>query len=213
MNLHKTLRLLIVEDDFMVRAAIRKRVEDLGHEVAGEALDGRQAVEMTGALRPDAVLMDVEMPGMDGLEATRRIYESCPAPVIMLTAYDEPELVKRAGEFGAGAYLVKMPKAQDLERAVAIAIARFDDMMALRRLNAELRERNEALQAALGEVKRLSGLLPICANCKKIRDDDGYWQDVAVYIRDRSEAEFTHGICPVCVQELYPELSLPSRPR
>jgi hypothetical protein len=64
-----------------------------------------------------------------------------------------------------------------------------------------------SLQNALSEVKKLSGLLPICANCKKIRDDQGYWQDVAVYIRDHSEAEFTHGICPDCYIELYPELA------
>lgn len=64
-----------------------------------------------------------------------------------------------------------------------------------------------SLQHALSEVKKLSGLLPICANCKKIRDDQGYWQDVAVYIRDHSEAEFSHGICPDCYVELYPELA------
>jgi PAS domain S-box-containing protein len=64
-----------------------------------------------------------------------------------------------------------------------------------------------SLQNALSEVKKLSGLLPICANCKKIRDDQGYWQDVAVYIRDHSEAEFSHGICPDCYVELYPELA------
>ena len=109
---------------------------------------------------------------------------------------------------GAGAYLVKMPNAREIERAVAIATARFDDMMKLRRLNGELQERNEQLEAALNKVKQLSGLLPICANCKKIRDDDGYWQDVAVYIRDHSEADFTHGLCPICIKVLYPELQL-----
>ena len=78
-------------------------------------------------------------------------------------------------------------------------------MIELRRLNAELQARNEELQAALGQVKILSGLLPICAHCKKIRDDEGYWQDVAIYIRDHSEAEFSHGLCPDCAQELFPE--------
>ncbi len=68
------------------------------------------------------------------------------------------------------------------------------------------RLKNVELQAALEQVKQLSGLLPICANCKKIRDDTGYWQDVAVYIRDHSEAEFSHGICPDCMEELYPEI-------
>jgi transcriptional regulator with GAF, ATPase, and Fis domain len=81
-----------------------------------------------------------------------------------------------------------------------------DDMLILRRLNAELEE-------AMTQVKLLGGLLPICSNCKKIRDDDGYWQDVAVYIRDHSEAEFTHGICPECIKKLYPDLAEDVRPK
>ena len=68
-----------------------------------------------------------------------------------------------------------------------------------------LRERNE-LQEALSEIKTLSGLLPICASCKKIRDDKGYWNQIEAYIRDRSEAEFSHSICPECAKHLYPEL-------
>ena len=69
-----------------------------------------------------------------------------------------------------------------------------------------LRERNE-LQEALSEIKTLSGLLPICASCKKIRDDKGYWNQIEAYIRDRSEAEFSHSICPECAKHLYPELA------
>ena len=68
------------------------------------------------------------------------------------------------------------------------------------------RVKNVELQAALDKIKQLSGMLPICANCKKIRDDKGYWHDVAVFIRKHSEADFSHGICPECAGELYPEL-------
>ncbi len=68
-----------------------------------------------------------------------------------------------------------------------------------------LQAKNEQLQQALDQVKQLSGLLPICSNCKKIRNDEGYWQDVSGYIGDHSEAEFTHGICPNCARELYSE--------
>src|SRR6185503_10306114 len=122
-----------------------------------------------------------------------------PTPVVMLTAYETPALVKQAASIaGAGAYLIKPPKARELERAITIALARFDDLMALRRLN-------EELQAALAKVKILSGLLPICASCKKIRDDGGYWQQVEVYISEHSEAEFTHGLCPDCLLKLYPD--------
>ena len=180
-------------------------VESLGYTVAGKAPDGRQALEMTRLLHPDVVLMYIEMPEMDGLESSLHIHQTHPTPVVILTAYDTPELVKRAGEAGAGAYLIKMPRAREIERAVAIATARFGDMLEMRRLNDELQSRNKSLQAALDKVKQLSGLLPICANCKKIRDDEGYWQDVAVYVRDHSEADFSHGLCPDCAKVLYPD--------
>ncbi len=199
------ISVLIAEDDFIVSEMIQREVENLGYTIVGKAPDGRQAVEMTRSLQPDVVLMDIKMPDMDGLEATLRIYQTCPTPVVILTAYDTPDLVKQASEVGAGAYLVKMSNAREIERAITIAIARFDDMIALRRLNAELQSHSEQLQAALDKVKQLSGLLPICANCKKIRDDEGYWQDVAVYIRDHSEVEFSHGLCPDCAKALYPE--------
>jgi hypothetical protein len=105
-----------------------------------------------------------------------------------------------------GAYLVKPPDEHQLERAITVAMARFADMMALKRLNAELEQKNLALQAALDKVKLLSGMLPICASCKKIRDDQGYWQEVEIYVRDHSEADFSHGLCPDCIRRLYPEL-------
>jgi hypothetical protein len=92
-----------------------------------------------------------------------------------------------------------------MERAITIALARFGDMMQLRHLNAELEARNQALQEALDKVNTLSGLLPICANCKKIRDDSGYWQQVEIYIQNHAEVEFSHGICPDCMKKLYPD--------
>ena len=134
----KVTRVLIVEDDFMVREMIKGRVQEAGYKVIGEAGDGAEAVIMVNNLRPDVVLMDVEMPETNGIEATRLIYNSCPTPVVMLTAYDTPELVEQAGQAGAGAYLVKPPRTDEIERAVTIAVTRFNDMMNLRQLNAEL---------------------------------------------------------------------------
>ena len=190
---------LIVEDDPMVGEMIQGLLEDIGYTVAGKAIDGLQAIEMTQSLQPDVVLMDIKMPNMDGIEATRHIYESCPTPVVVLTAHETPKLVEGASAAGVGAYLVKPSNTREMERAIAIAIARFDDLMELRRLNAEL-------QDTLARIKTLSGLLPLCSSCKKIRDDDGYWHQVEVYIRDHSEAEFSHGLCPECAKKLYPEI-------
>lgn len=202
----KNVSVLIAEDDFIISETIQQELEQLGYNVLGKAADGRQAVDMTRSLQPDVVLMDIKMPDMDGLEATHQISKFCPTPVVILSAYDTPDLAKQAGEVGAGAYLVKMPTAKEMERAIIIASVRFENTMHLQRLNSEIHNRNEELQAALGRVKVLSGMLPICCNCKKIRDDDDYWHEVADYIREHSDAEFTHGICPDCAKELYSEL-------
>jgi AmiR/NasT family two-component response regulator len=202
--MQKDVRVLIAEDDSLVSEMIQGLLEDIKYTIAGKATDGQQAIEMVHSLQPDVVLMDIEMPRLNGLEATQRIYERCPTPVVILTAYETPELLEKASKAGAGAYLVKPPTIRQVERAIVIAMARFEDMMKLNRLNNELQARNEALQAALTQIKTLSGLLPICSNCKKIRDDEGYWQQVEIYIAEHSEAEFSHGLCPDCMQELYP---------
>jgi AmiR/NasT family two-component response regulator len=191
------IRALIAEDDALIAEVVAAELEKIGVEVVGKASDGQQAITFTETLQPDVVLMDINMPEMDGLEAARRIQEHCPTPVIVLTVHSVPEMVQEAAAAGVGAYLVKPPKGHELERAITIARARFADLMELRRLNAEL-------QDALAKVKMLRGMLPICANCKKIRDDKGYWHQVEIFIRDHSEAELSHGICPDCMLVLYP---------
>lgn len=206
MRIHSLIRVLIVEDDPMVGEMIRGMLEESGYIVVGHALDGCQAIELVLAHHPDVVLMDLEMPGMNGIESAQQIHHRYPTPVVILTAYENQELVEQASAAGVGAYLVKPPDEHQLERAITVAMARFADMMALKRLNAELEQKNLALQAALDKVKLLSGMLPICASCKKIRDDQGYWQEVEIYVRDHSEADFSHGLCPDCIRRLYPEL-------
>lgn len=211
-SLKKDIRVLIAEDDYLVGEMIRGMLLEMGYVIIGQASDGLEATELTQSLQPDIVLMDIKMPDMDGLQATRLIHERNPTPVVVLTAYETSELLQEASAAGVGAYLVKPPNPHDMDRAITIALARFKDMIELRRLNTELQQRYEErdklvqeLQAALGKVKTLSGLLPICASCKKIRDDQGYWNQIEVYIRDHSEAEFTHGLCPECARKHYPE--------
>ncbi|MBU0490804.1 MAG: diguanylate cyclase [Chloroflexi bacterium] len=134
-------RVLIAEDSTLIRQGLRSILEEQGYVVVGEAQNGRQAVDLAHSLRPDAILMDLDMPEMNGLEATRQIQSTCPTPVVVLTVHDSPEVVQQASAAGAGAYLVKPPDPQELERALIVATARFADMIELRRLNAMLQVR------------------------------------------------------------------------
>ncbi|MBP8001051.1 MAG: hybrid sensor histidine kinase/response regulator [Chloroflexi bacterium] len=147
MSLTQSIRVLIAEDDFLVGEMVNGLLTEMGYQVVGETNNGAEAITLTQTLHPDVVVMDIEMPRMNGLDAAGHIYEECPTPVVILTAYETPELVQRAGSAGVGAYLVKPPNARDLERAITIARARFADILQLRGLNGALQEQNEELNA------------------------------------------------------------------
>lgn len=200
--------LLIVEDNLKNLKVLLGLLKDRGFNLV-IAKSGEEALERAGQLLPDVILLDIRMPGMDGFETCRRLKASemtCEIPIIFMTALTDVESKLKGFEVGGVDYVTKPVEYQEV-------IARLNAHLTIRRLqkslvekNAELQTKNEQLQQVLDQVKSLSGLLPICANCKKIRNDQGYWQDVAVYIRDHSEADFTHGICPDCIQKLYPDL-------
>lgn len=192
-------KILVAEDDPLVAEMVISLLEKLGYTVIGQAFNGQQAVEMTHQLRPNLVLMDIAMPELNGIEAAGQIAELCPTPVVILSAFNAIEVVEDASMAGVGGYVVKPPRARELDRAITIALARFDDLMQLRRLNRELTE-------TLQQIKTLSGLLPICTFCKKVRTDDGYWQQVEVYIQNRTEARFTHGLCQDCAKVMFPDI-------
>ncbi len=208
MKEQKQIRVLVAEDDFMVSKSITRILNDIGYEQVGLASNGEEAVEMTLSLQPDVILMDINMPKLDGLQAASQIQENSPSPIVILTAYDSQDLVKEASKSGVGAFLIKPPDAFEIERAVTIAMARHNDLMELSRINKELQIRKEELEKALAEIKTLRGILPICSHCKKIRDDKGYWNQIESYIHEHSEAEFSHSICPECAKKYYPELDI-----
>ena len=206
------VRVLVAEDDYVVSEEIRRAIKAVGYEYAGLASTGEEAVKMVSTLRPDVVLMDIQLPGIDGLEAARLIQLEHPTPVVVLTAHESQDFVDKAAEMGIAAYLTKPPQADDIERAVTIALARHHDLVELGRLYSEVsvanlqwESTNRELERALEEIKTLRGILPLCSFCKKIRNDDGFWEQVDVYISTRTEAEISHGICPDCLRGQYPE--------
>ena len=144
----RPLEFLIVEDDPLASRLIASQLEDLGHQIVGQAHNGPNAVELTADLLPDVVLMDLQMPdpetGQDdpraGIKAALKIQDRCPTPVVVLTAYDVSDMIREATLAGIGAYLLKPPNAREIERAATIATARFSDLQALRELNMRLQE-------------------------------------------------------------------------
>lgn len=148
-------RIVIADDEPLIRIDLRENLESLGYDVVGEAADGKHAVEMARKLHPDIVLMDIKMPEMDGIAALRVLTEENVAPVLLLTAYGEGELVQQASDAGAVAYLVKPYRQSDLQPAIEVALARFNE---LRTLRSELQDVREALTVRK-LVERAKGLL------------------------------------------------------
>ena len=137
------LRVVIAEDEALIRLDLKEMLEEEGYEVAGEAADGEKAVELASALKPDLVILDVKMPILDGISAAERIAAQQIAPVVILTAFSQRELVERARDAGAMAYLVKPFTKADLVPAIEIAVSRFQEMSALGTEVGTLRERLE----------------------------------------------------------------------
>lgn len=149
------MRALIAEDEALIRLDLREMLEEDGHEVVGEAPDGAQAVALARELKPDVVFMDIEMPGMGGIEAAALLAEEHLAPVVMVTAFSEAGLVEQAARAGAMAYVVKPFSRTDVVPAMQIAVSRFDEMMALA---AEVADAGERLATRVA-VDRAKGLL------------------------------------------------------
>lgn len=198
METNHKVRVLIAEDDYLVAEMIIRALKSIGHEFIGKARNGMEAIAMTNSLRPDVILMDIQMPKLDGLEAARQIQDQVPTPIVILTAHESQTIVNEASEAGVAGYLTKPPNAAEIERAITIALARFEDMRKLRHMNKEL-------QQAFEEIKILKGILPICSHCNEIRDKKGNWVRIERYIEERSEAQFSHSICETCLEKYYPE--------
>jgi PleD family two-component response regulator len=165
------------------------------------AQSGEQALQIVKRIRPDIILMDVVMPEIDGFETCRRLKlnEATRAiPVIFMTALDDTEYVMKGFDAGGVDYIVKPVRIKEV-------LARVTTHLRLRNMQKQLETQNAQLHEALDNIKTLKGLLPICANCKKIRDDQGYWKQIEAYIEDHSDALFTHGLCPECVKRLIDE--------
>jgi CheY-like chemotaxis protein len=195
----KKQTILIVDDE---PGNIEILSETLGgsYEILA-ATSGREALEIAARQIPDMIILDIIMPVMSGYEVLRNLKQNPSLkeiPVVFITTLDKEDQETRGLALGAVDYI---PKPFN----ITIVKLRVRTQLELKRQRDILTQRNAELQKALVEIKTLSGLLPICASCKKIRDDQGYWTQLESYISEHSEAEFTHGCCPDCMKKLYPD--------
>jgi DNA-binding response OmpR family regulator len=195
-------KILIVDDRLENLFALEEILEEVDAEFI-RALSGNEAVAETLRSNFALILMDVQMPDMDGFETVELIYKEKKnehVPVIFISAIYSDEYYKIKGIRAGGIDFITKPVNDEiLLGKVRIFLKLHHQKVIIEKTNIELRE-------ALSEVKTLSGLLPICSSCKKIRDDKGYWSQIESYIKKHSMAEFTHSICPECAKKLYPEL-------
>jgi phosphoserine phosphatase RsbU/P len=198
------MNVLVADDDQASRHLLNSLLTAEHYRVI-EVDNGTSALDtLQNAKDPFVALIDWEMPGMEGTEVcrkTRELTNSQPIHLILLTARDSKSDVVAGLRAGANDYIVKPFNRTELLARVGIGA----QMVGLQR---SLTQHIVELEGALKRVKQLSGLLPICSYCKKIRDDSNYWQQVESYVMHHSEAQFSHSICPSCYETIVkPEMA------
>jgi AmiR/NasT family two-component response regulator len=194
-------KVLVVEDESIIARDIISNLQEMGYTVVGHAVSGAQAVEIAKLESPDIVLMDIVLQGdMDGIKTARIIKEGLNIPVIYLTAYTDDAIVKRAKLTEPFGYIIKPFDESSLSLTLEMGLYKHKMELEREKYTAELK-------AALAKVETLQGMLPICAWCKKIRDDKGYWKQVEIYVEEHTHAEFTHSMCPDCKTRMEEELT------
>lgn len=191
------MRVLLADDDAALRHGLRVQLERWGYEpIVCEDGTGARGV-LTGDNPPPLAILDWSMPGADGVTLCREIRATPTLStmyVVLLTAHDTLDEMVAGLTGGADEYITK-PFDWGVLRARIKTGAR------IAALQQNLAQRVSELQNALSMVKQLSGLLPICSYCKKIRRDGNYWQQLETYLSEHSEAEFSHGVCPQCFEQ------------
>lgn len=196
-------RILIVEDEAVTAADLHDELVAQGYEIAGTADTAEAALRLAEDAKPHLVLMDINLAGTaNGIQAASAM-RGAEIPVIFLTAHYDQQTIARAKKATPVGFITKPFEPHALHVAIEIGLERHRSDTERMRLLRELERERE-------HVKVLRGLLPICSCCKKIRDDDGYWQSVENYIGDHSEASFTHGYCPECAERVLSELDEPA---
>jgi len=191
------MKILIAEDDLTSRRILEAILAKWNYEVitTGDGLEAWQALQTENA--PPIAIIDWMMPGMDGVDFCRKLRQAqtlTPTYVILLTSKRQQGDVVAGLDAGANDYIRKPFEREELRARIRVGERVIE-------LQTALADRVKMLEEAIVKIKTLQGLLPICSYCKKIRNDQDYWEQIETYVADHSQAEFTHGICPDCLEK------------
>jgi len=195
-------KIMIVEDEALLAADLRNQLEIIGYHITAIASSSEKALKRIDESPPDLILMDIQLKGnVDGIETAQKIKIRYGIPVIYLTAYADESFLDRAKITEPFGYMIKPVESRELHSIIEMALYKA-------KMEKEQKKLIRDLGDALAKVKTLSGLLPICSYCKKIRDDKGYWNQIEQYIHEHSGAIFSHSICQGCARKYYPDLDI-----
>lgn len=208
-------QILIVDDDPITRKLFQGILKNQGYHNILISDSGEHALELIEKDPPDLILLDIFMPGIGGYETCKRLKtdrRTAHIPIIIVTGgpAQADEVVEKSFNAGATDLITKPIRTMEFLARIksGLTIKRNHDLLAdeLEKRRQAEQKNNELIKkltTALAEIKSLKGIVPICANCKRIRDDKGYWNKIEAYIEAHSDAEFSHGVCPECSEKLY----------
>jgi phosphoserine phosphatase RsbU/P len=191
-------QVLLAEDHYVSRHLLERNLQNWGFEVTTVENGESAAKILTSDKSPDLAILDWMMPGMDGVEVCRHVREQLERPyvyLILLTARSTKEEIAAGLDAGADDYVTKPFDPAELRARLMVG-------QRVVQLERALKQRVTELQRALDDVKRLKQLIPICMYCKSVRDDGDYWRKIEEYIHTETGADFSHGICPTCMERL-----------
>lgn len=190
---------IVIVDDNSINLTILATILKADGFLVRPALNGKDALAIIQQKKPDLILLDIIMPYLSGYDVCQALKEkesTRDIPIIIISKIDATEDKVRSFSLGAVDYITKPFHDDEVLMRVTLHLN-------LLRLRQNLEEKNTRLQAALKENKVLKDILPICSSCKQIRDDEGYWNQFEEYVTEHSNTQFSHSICPVCMEKLY----------
>lgn len=197
----KKHKIMIVEDEVLIAMTLSEDLKKYGYDVLPPVHKSEVAIQQAETEKPDLILMDIEIKGdLDGIETAAAIRERIDIPVIYLTAFAADQLLTRAKLTEPFGYLVKPVETRELHSTIQMALYKY-------KMEKERMELLAQLQEAREDIRTLESIIPICSFCKKIRDDEGYWEQIEHFISDKYFAKFSHGVCPGCMKRHYPEVN------